>query len=178
MRKLIVIGALAVGAFIAAVIYLKQDSADPSPATMQSVPGRAAGAEPAIRAAGAPQSSASRATPSEPGHTDSKQMPPDPRLAALMVSPDNGLIEFVRGSDGKVITEIDKDPSSLGFKKPMREYIYSGNTVIGLTVYRYFPDQVEITRTSVSYKPDGGVDRYSASTSYDSGQESRKTVIQ
>jgi hypothetical protein len=101
-------------------------------------------------------------------------VPPDPRLAALMVSPDNGLIEFVHGTDGKVITEIDKDPGSVGFRKPMREYMYSGDKVIGLTAYRYLPEHVEITRTSVSYKPDGSVDRYSESTSYDSGQKKQK----
>ncbi len=95
-------------------------------------------------------------------------MLPDPRLAALAVSPDNGLIEFIHGSDGKVISEIDKDPSSPGFRKPTREYTYSGDQVIALTSYRYLPDHVEISRTSVSYKPDGSIDRYAESTSYPS----------
>jgi hypothetical protein len=167
----IVIGVLAVGALIAAVAYLKHDPADQSPATLQSVPGKSASAQPAMPAAGASHSSVSRGNPSEPARADLKPVPPDPRLAALMVSPDNGLIEFVRGSDGKVITEIDKDPSSPGFKKPMREYMYSRDKVIGLTAYRYLPDHVEISRTTISYKPDGSVDRYAESTSDESGKK-------
>jgi len=166
----IVIGVLAVGALIAGVAYLKHDPADQSPATTQAKPGKEASAEPAVPAAGAPRSSVSRGSPSEPGRADSKPVPPDPRLAALMVSPDNGLIEFARGSDGKVITEIDKDPSSPGFKKPMREYMYSRDKVIGLTAYRYLPDHVEISRTTVSYKPDGSVDRYAESASDEPGK--------
>ena len=173
MRMPIVIGVLAVGAgaLVAGVAYLKHDPADQSPATMQSVPGKWASADPAMQAAGAPRSSVSPGSSSEPKREDLKPVPPDPRLAALMVSPDNDLIEFVRGSDGKVITEIDKDPSSPGFKKPMREYMYSRGKVIGLTAYRYLPDHVEISRTAVSYKPDGSIDRYAESTSDESGKK-------
>lgn len=88
-----------------------------------------------------------------------------------MVSPDNGLIDFVAGPDGKVIKEIDKDPNSAGFRKPLREYTYSGGKVIGLTSYRYFGDHVQITKTAVSYKPDGTVDQYVESTGYDYGDK-------
>ena len=95
----------------------------------------------------------------------------DPRLAALMVSPDNGLIEFVPGADGRVIKEIDKDPNSLGFKKPLREYTYTGGKVTGLTSYQYFGDHVQITKTAVSYKPDGSVDQYLESTDHDYGKK-------
>jgi hypothetical protein len=171
VRTLVVVGALTVAAFIAGIAYLRHDSADQPAATMQSAAGSAASAEPSVPVAGAPQASVSGSAPSEPRHTDSKQTPPDPRLAALSVSPDNGSIEFVRGSDGKVITEIDREPSSPGFGKPAREYMYSGDKVIGLTAYRYLPDHVEIERTSVSYKPDGSVDRYEASTSYEPGKK-------
>jgi hypothetical protein len=59
-----------------------------------------------------------------------------------------------------VIAEIDRDPSSLGFKKPQREYLYSDGRVVGLTSYRYFPDHVEVSRTAISYKPDGSIDKY------------------
>jgi len=171
VRMPIVIGVLAVVASIAAVAYLKYDPVDQPPATLQSVPGQSAGAEPALPGAAAPYSSVSPGKSSEPGRADLKPVPPDPRLAALMVSPDNGLIEFVRGSDGKVITEIDKDPSSPGFKKPMREYMYSRDKVIGLTTYRYLPDHVEISRTAVAYKPDGSIDRYAESTTDESGKK-------
>ena len=84
-----------------------------------------------------------------------------------MVTPDNGQIEFVKGGDGRVIQEIDKDPNSLGFRKPLREYTYSGDKVVGLTSYRYLPEQVEITRIAVSYKPDGSIDQYRDSMSYE-----------
>jgi hypothetical protein len=65
----------------------------------------------------------------DPSHV-SKTAPVDPRLAALKISPDNGLIEFVRRADGKVIKEVDTDPNSLGFQKPLREYTYAGDTVL------------------------------------------------
>jgi hypothetical protein len=161
--KPVVVVAVAVGVFIAAVVYLKHDSADQPPAPMRAAPGKEAGAGP-VPQASAPHSSVPGGTPSEPQRTDSKRVPPDPRLTALMVSPDNDLIEFVRGSDGKVITEIDNDPSSPGFRKPTREYTYSGDKVIGLTSYRYLPGHVEISRTTVSYKPDGSVDQWAEST--------------
>ena len=54
-------------------------------------------------------------------------MPRDPRLAALMVSPENALVEFVPGDHGQVIKEIDKDPNSPGYRKPLREYTYAGD---------------------------------------------------
>lgn len=93
-----------------------------------------------------------------------KLAPSDPPLAALAVSTDNGFIEFIRGSDGRVIQEIDQNPSSLGFKKPTREYTYSGDKVVGLTVYEYLGDHVQVTRTSVAYKLDGSIDQYREST--------------
>jgi hypothetical protein len=164
VRKPVVVVAVAVGVFIAAVVYLKDDSADQPPAPIQAAPRKEAGAGPVMPQAGAPYNSVPGGSPSEPQRTDSKRVPPDPRLTALMVSPDNDLIEFVRGSDGKVITEIDKDPSSPGFRKPTREYTYSGDRVIGLTSYRYLPGHVEISRTTVSYKPDGSVDQWAEST--------------
>ena len=98
----------------------------------------------------------------------------DPRLRALMVSPDNGLIEFVAGPDGKVLKELDKDPNSPGYRKPLREYIYSGDRVVGLTAYKYLGDQVQVVRTAVSYKPDGSVDQYRESTSYDYGKKDQR----
>jgi hypothetical protein len=90
------------------------------------------------------------------------------------VSRDNGLIEFVT-ANGKVIKEIDKDPNSPSFGKPLREYSYSADQVVGLTAYRYLGDQVQIVKTWVSYKPDGGVDEYRESTSYDYGKKPART---
>ncbi|MFL6600880.1 MAG: hypothetical protein ACJ8R9_06070 [Steroidobacteraceae bacterium] len=171
MREPIIVGVLALGAFVAGVVYLEHDSADQRSAPVHAAPAKTVGAGPAMPLAGAPHGPVPGGTPAAPRDTHSKQLPSDPRLAALMVSPDNGLIEFVRGSDGKVITEIDKDPSSPGFRKPTREYMYSGDKVIGLTEYRYLPDHLEISRTNVSYKPDGTLDRYGESTSYDSGRK-------
>ena len=91
----------------------------------------------------------------------------DPRLAILAVSPDNGLIEFVKAPDGKVIQEIDKDPNSPSFRKPLREYSYSGDQVVALTAYKYLGGQVQIIRTMVSYKPDGSVGQIKETTTYD-----------
>ncbi len=167
LSKPIVVGALVIGAFLVGVVYLEHDAAGPTPSTLQSAPGKAIETPPAA----APGASVSPGTPSEPGRAQSQQAPTDARLAVLRVSADNGLIEFVRGPDGKVIAEIDKDPGSPSFKKPMREYVYSGDTVIGLTAYRYFPDHTEISRTRVAYKPDGSVDRIDESTSFESGKK-------
>lgn len=165
MRKTIIVGAVALGAVITAVVYLTDDSADDSAnqssATIQSESGKGVGAESVTPEADAQLSSVAQA------RAPSKPVPADPRLVALMVSPDNGLIEFVVGSDGTVIKEIDKDPNSPGFKKPLREYMYSDGKVIGLTSYRYLGDHVQVTKTAVSYKPDGSVDQYLESTRYD-----------
>jgi hypothetical protein len=174
MRTPVFVGALAAAAFIAGVVYLKHDPA-PQPATTQSAPGAHPVAEPVMPAARSPQSSVPGGTSSGPRSTDSKQVPSDPRLAAMQSSPDNGLIEFVRGAEGKVIAELDKDPGSPSFKKPLREYVYSGDKVVAVTSYRYLPDHVEIQRTSVSYKPDGSIDRYAQSTSFDSAKKEKPT---
>jgi hypothetical protein len=170
VKKPLVIGALAVAAFAAAVVYLGHHSRARAPASMQAAPQDAPGAEAAMpaAAAGAPQSPAAAAT----GSAAAQPAPSDPRLIALAVSPDNGLIEFVRAPDGKVIAEIDKDPNSLGFRKPSREYLYSGDKVVGLTAYRYFADHVEVSSTRVSYKPDGSVDQLAESTRFENGKKS------
>jgi hypothetical protein len=158
VKKPIVAGALVAAAFAAGIIYFAHDPADQSAATMRLAESKASGAESAPPAAAAPQSTAS-------GNTlVSSPAPSDPRLAALSISPDNGLIEFVRAPDGKVIAEIDKDPSSPGFNKPSREYLYSGDKRVGVTAYRYMGDHVEVSRTTVFYKPDGSVDQLAAST--------------
>src|SRR5262245_61237587 len=50
--------------------------------------------------------------PISPADPKGRPVPADPRLAALMVSPENALIEYVKGPDGRVITELDNDPNS------------------------------------------------------------------
>lgn len=96
-----------------------------------------------------------------------RPVPTDPRLAALMVSPENALIEYVKGPDGRVIQELDNDPGSPRFRKPVREYLYAGAQVAGLTTYRNVGGQVEIVRVSVSYKDDGSVDQYRESIEHE-----------
>lgn len=165
MNRTMVAGALAVVAVFAGVIYFARDSADESAA--ESAAAVEAGdasarpaAQPAGSASGRPIDPASRTTAA------SNPVPYDPRLAGLAVSQDNGLIQFIVGSDGKVIQEVDNDPNSPGYKKPTREYLYAGDQVVGLTQYRYLGDQVEITKTLVSYKPDGSVDQFNETIDY------------
>lgn len=143
MSKPIVIGVVVL-AIAAGVVYFKDDSADQSATT----------------SATADKTNAARSSDPAP----IPDAPADPRLAALQVSPDNGLIKFVVGNDGKVIAEVDQDRTSPSFGKPTREYLYYGNKVVGLTAYRYLSNRVEITRTQVAYKPDGSVDQIKEST--------------
>lgn len=119
--------------------------------------------------ASATGSASSTPKPTSRSEVDAMQnpAPADPRLATLQVSPDNGLIEFVAGPEGRVIQEIDNDPNSLGYRKPSREYMYEGDKVVGLVVYRYLGDRVEITRTQVAYNPDGTVDDMRNTTTYE-----------
>jgi hypothetical protein len=162
MKKAIIIGALAVAVF-AGVIYFARDSGDQLPAAAQPSDERAR-AETAKPVAAAPAPAPKSGTPSRPATTD-------PRLAALMVSPDNALIEFVPDDTGKVIKEIDNDPNSAGYRKPLREYMYAGDRVVGLVSYKYLGDQVQVVKAAVSYKPDGSVDHYQESTSYEHGKK-------
>jgi hypothetical protein len=184
VRTPVIVGAIAVVAFIGGVAYFKRDAREQSSATAG---GGAASAPPKTAPIGppdAPASSGARGDSASPsGATaprgadgDAVSTPSDPRLAALKVSPDNGLIEFVKAPDGTVIAEIDKDASSPSFQKPLREYVYSQGKVVGLTAYRYVGDRVEITRTAVSYKPDGAVDELRESTSYDSEQKTSRNA--
>ena len=163
MRKLVV-GAAVLAAVVAVAVYFLKDSAEQAPAKAGSASSERVGDGTA-----SPAEATSRSTVDAAANP----APADPRLAALQVSPDNGQIEFVAGPDGKVIKEIDKNPSSLGYMKPTREYMYAGDKVVGLLEYHYFGDRVEITRTAVSYKPDGSVDQVRKSTSYDFGKKDK-----
>lgn len=175
MNKSILIGAAVLVAIGAGIVYLTNESTDEPAATAASAAGKPNGAPPAAGAG--PHNGMSQAgAAAAPGRTDAKAVPPDPRLAVLQVSPDNGLIKFVIGENGKVISEIDQDPSSIGFGKPTREYLYMGDKVVGLTAYRYMSDHVEVSRTMVAYKADGSVEEIRESTSYEGGdRQPRKT---
>jgi hypothetical protein len=163
MKRTSVVGAVVLAAVIGAVAYLANRSSDapvasqPSASTNETHVDSARPAPP-----DAPSNAGTAGDSSRPFNDSTTGI--DPRLDALQVSPDNGLIEFVAGADGKIIKELDKDPGSPSFKKPLREYIYSGDRVIGLTSYLYVGDQVQITRTAVSYKPDGSIDQFRQST--------------
>jgi hypothetical protein len=163
IRKEIIVGVVAVAAVFAGVLYYAKDagkepSAASAPDEQTIVP------EPKPLANEQPTPVARAGTPARP-------VTSDPRLAALMVSPANALIEFVPDADGRVIKEIDKDPASPGYKKPLREYMYAGDKVVGLTSYKYLGGQVQVVRVMVTYKPDGSVDKYMESTDYDFGKK-------
>jgi hypothetical protein len=68
-----------------------------------------------------------------------------------------------------VIAEIDNDPASPGFGKPTREYLYFGDKIVRLTAYQYMSDHVVVSRTMVSYHPDGSVEDMKEMTSYEGG---------
>jgi hypothetical protein len=162
MRKTLVAGGVAVLAVFAGVWYFARDpvrhTAIESPPSAEDK--RVDQVKPA-----APAPPVSRTgTPPRPATSD-------PRLAALMGSPDDALIEYTVGDNGKVIKEIDNDPSSAGYRRPLREYTYAGDKVIALVAYRYLGDQVQIVRAVITYKPDGSVDQYRESTDYDFGKK-------
>ena len=168
MRKSWVASGIALVAVFAGVIYFSRHDAPPA---AQATPEQKDDA--ALPAAPVPDAPPLKIL--SPNELPARPpVPADPRLRALMVSPDNGLIEFVAGPDGKVLKELDKDPNSPGFRKPLREYRYSGDRVVGLTAYQYLGDQVQVVRTAVSYKPDGSVDQYRESTSYDYGKKDQR----
>jgi hypothetical protein len=158
VNKSLVIGVIAVVAVFAGVFYLVREE----PETGKSPPAAKAADHAAKPATGATKPElTSRSDPA------ARPTPPDPRVAALMVSPPDALIEFVSGADGKVIKEIDNDPNSAGYRKPLREYTWSGDKMVGLTRYRYSGDEVQIVRIAISYYPDGNVEHYRETTSYE-----------
>lgn len=155
--KALVIGAVALAAVVAGVVWSKRDVIDPPTATTPSA---------SVNAGAELDNSNSQPHGSASPRTNAATQAPDPRLAALQVSADNGLIKFIVADNGKVIAEIDQDPASPGFGRPSREYVYMGDKVVALTAYRYMSDHVEITRTQLAYQPDGNVAEMKETTSY------------
>jgi len=158
MNKSVIAGVVAAVAVFAGVVYFESGSAQKVSIDDAS----AKAATPVAEAAKPP-------TPTGPGLVPSSTPPPrstavDPRLVALMVSPNNAQIEYLSDPEGRVIKEIDKDPASPGFGKPLREYTYAGKQVIRLVTYHYLGDQVQVVTADVVYKPDGSVDQFHEST--------------
>jgi hypothetical protein len=150
----------AAGVF-AAVYFLARDREEPA-AAVAPAPGIA---EPGPAAAPAPPLGAPGEAPvARPTVTD-------PRLAALMGNPGDDLVERIAGPDGRVIREVDADPNSAGYRKPLRDFSYAGDKVVAITAYKYFGDQTQIVRAVVSYKPDGSVDEYREDTRYENGKQ-------
>src|SRR5688572_29578453 len=128
MGKVTVLAAAAIGLAVAVAVYFTSRSPDHAPTPSQPPAHNAQQPEAAAPTA-VPNPIQREATQSHGSSQAVGTMPADPRLAALMISSDNGLIEFVRSTDGKVIKEIDRDPNSLGYQKPLREYTYAGDKV-------------------------------------------------
>jgi hypothetical protein len=150
---------IAMAAVFAGVLYLARD-----PAPTSSPAGTAARAD-AVPDAARPTTAP---TPVSRSAGSSRPVVSDPRLAALMRSPaNNELIEFFADAEGRVIREIDNDPNSQGFRKPLREYTYAGDKVIRLVSYKYLGNQVQIIQADVVYRPDGSIDKYQESTRYE-----------
>jgi hypothetical protein len=148
--------ALAATAVFAAVVYIARDVAH-----------EPAAAPPADESARQTQPQAAASAPSARGSADQRPAPADPRLAALMVSPPNALIEFLADPQGRVIKEVDNDPNSPAYRKPLREYSYAGDQVIRLVKYQYSGDETQIVTADVIYRADGSIDQLRESTRYE-----------
>lgn len=159
MRKTLIGGAVAVVAVFAGVVYFARDRTPPAP---DATPPQAAEAP-----APAPATPVTAPPPAARSSAASRPAPADPRLAALMVSPHDDLIEFFAAADGKVIKEVDNDPNSAGYRMPLREYTYAGDKVVRLVSYKYLGNQTQIVEANVTYKADGRVDKYEESTRYE-----------
>ena len=163
MSRTWIAGGIAVIAVFAAVFYIAREPAAPATAaapvtTAEPAPGESGAESPAPSPAPGGQAPVAALV---------RPVPPDARLAALMVSPDNGLVELVPGPDGRVIKEIDKDPNSPGFSKPLREYTWAGDRIVGVRSYRHLGKQTEIVTARVSYRPDGSVDQIEQSSNFE-----------
>ena len=157
MNRTLIAGAIAAVAVFAGVVYFAGGDRNQVPVKAE------AEKRPAVEA---PMSAARVPPPVARSEKASRPAVRDPRLAALMVSPQDALIDFYVDPDGRVIREIDNDPASQGYRKPLRDYTYAGDKVIRLVAYHYLGSQVQVVTADVTYKPDGSVDQFNESTRY------------
>lgn len=104
------------------------------------------------------------------GSAASRPAAPDPRLAVLLGSSDATAVDFLLDADGRLVKEVDADPASAGYRRPLREYTYAGDKLISLVKYRYTDRETQIIRADVVYRPDGSVDQYHETTRYEYGR--------
>jgi hypothetical protein len=164
MNKNLVVAGVGALAVFAGVLWLARDSAAPGNAA--PVAGGKQPDAPSVDAPEQPGQPAPVAPPLSPSDASRRPVPTDPRLAALLGTPDDALVEYVAGPDGRVIQELDKDPSSRSYGKPLRQYTYAGDKLAGVVAYKYLGNQVQVIRAMASYKPDGSVDGYHETTEY------------
>jgi len=165
-------GAAAVAVF-AGVLWFARESAetDPTGAPQASAsPEARADANSEPKASASPGPKAENSPPARaravPADRAQRPAPTDPRLAALLGAPEDALVEYRAGPDGRVIQEIDDDPNSQGYRKPLREYSYAGDQLAVVTVYKYLGGQVQVIRAVATYKADGSVDQFRETTEY------------
>ncbi len=84
--------------------------------------------------------------------------------AKLALSEDNGKIEFVKDAQGVVIKELDQDPASISFQKPLREYGYLNGKVNSVTRYEYNSGKVTAHKLQVTYDSAGELSDYRESS--------------
>lgn len=77
--------------------------------------------------------------------------------AKLALSTDNGNVEFIKNTQGQVIRELDQDPTSPSFKKPLSDYGYQNGKVNSVTRYEYNAGLVTIYRLQVAYDAAGNI---------------------
>jgi hypothetical protein len=98
----------------------------------------------------------------------------DPRLVALMNSSGETQVEWIPDADGRLIRELDSNPDSPGYRKPLRDYTYVGGKLSSVTRYRYLGgNQVEIRSARVAYRADGSVDQVQESVRVEPVEGSR-----
>jgi hypothetical protein len=166
MNRTVIAGSIATVAVFGVVYWFARPAAEPR----EDSPARAAPG--AVQTGPDAPAPASASTAPGPSRTDAsgRPAPTDPRLAALVGAPGNPLVEYVADPEGRVIVEIDKDPSSARRGKPLREYTYRDGRLAGIVVYRHLGTQVQVVRADVTYKPDGSVDQFRENTTYEDGQ--------
>ncbi len=84
----------------------------------------------------------------------------DRRLANLIVEKDNPMVEYVYDEGGFIIKEIDKEPSSISYKKPLKLYQYKNGKVVKIEKYEYFSTETHITTIDAAFNDDGSIQDY------------------